>query len=179
MSRIGKQSIVIPEKTEVKVSESEIFVKGPQGELSRMFRGADVEINVKDKEVFVTPKRSTKISRSLWGTYASHIRNMISGVNEPFIKKLVVEGVGYRVEVSGVNIVLSVGYSHQVMIPISESLTVSVEKNEITITGSDKEEVGEFAAKVRAVRKPEPYKGKGIRYIDEVVRRKQGKRAVA
>ncbi len=179
MSRIGKQSIKIPEKTEVTISEGKILVKGPHGELSRAFRVADVEINVKDKEVVVTPKRSTKISRSLWGTYASHIKNMISGVNEPFVKKLVVEGVGYRVEVSGGSIILSVGYSHQVTLQISESLTVSVEKNEITIVGRDKEEVGEFAAKVRAVRKPEPYKGKGIRYIDEIVRRKQGKRAVA
>lgn len=179
MSRIGKQPIVIPDKTEVNVSEGKILVKGPHGALSREFRTADVEINVVDKEVSVVPKRSTKISRSLWGTYASHIKNMISGVNKPFVKKLVVEGIGYRVEVSGMNIVLSVGYSHQVTLPIPEGITVSVEKNEITVTGSDKEVVGEFTAKVRAVRKPEPYKGKGIRYIDEVVRRKQGKRAVA
>jgi len=179
MSRIGKQQIEIPTKTEVKVSDNEVHVKGPLGELSRVFRPADVSVSVSENAVLVKPKRETKISRSLWGTYASHIKNMISGVNEPFVKKLIVEGVGYRVEVSGSNLVLSVGYSHPVSVKIPEGVSVAVEKNVITVSGPNKEVVGEFAANVRSKKKPEPYKGKGIRYDDEVVRRKQGKRAVA
>lgn len=177
MSRIGKQTLTIPPQTEVHVQDDLIRVKGPLGELTKSYRPFDVVIETKDGAVQVTPKRETKISRSLWGTYASHIKNMLEGVNKPFEKKLVVEGVGYRVEMQGNNLVLSVGYSHPVSLPVPEGLTVTVEKNEITIAGSNKEVVGEFAATVRAQKKPEPYKGKGIRYADEVVRRKQGKRA--
>jgi large subunit ribosomal protein L6 len=178
MSRVGKQIIEIPEKTEVLVEDGTIRVRGPLGELDCAFRSSDVDVTVADRTVTVSPKRNSKPVRSLWGTYASHIKNMVRGVNEPFVKKLVVEGIGYRVEVSGDNLVLSVGYSHPVRIPIPKELTVSVEKNEITISGSDKELVGAFAASTRARKKPEPYKGKGIRYKDETVRRKQGKRAV-
>lgn len=177
MSRIGKQPITIPEKTEVSVSDMEVRVKGPLGELTKAFRPVDVSIKVGDGSVLVEPKRTTKVSRSLWGTYASHIKNMIAGVNKPFEKVLVLEGIGYRVEVSGTNLVLSVGFSHPVTLPIPEGLSVSVEKNVITVSGPNKETVGQFAASVRLVKKPEPYKGKGIRYSDEVPRRKQGKRA--
>jgi len=179
MSRIGKQPIHIPPKTEVSISDGEVLVSGPLGELRRAFRKADVTIELAEKEVVVHPKRNTKISRSLWGTYASHIRNMIKGVNEPFEKRLIVDGIGYRVEVSGNNLVLLVGYSHPVTVAIPEGLSVSVEKNVIKVSGRDKEMVGEFAATVRSKKKPEPYKGKGIRYYDEIIRRKQGKRAVA
>lgn len=178
MSRIGKQTIQIPEKTEVNVSAGEVVVKGPLGELHRTFRPEDVTITVEGGAVSVAPKRETKISRSLWGTYASHIKNMVEGVNKPFEKKLILEGVGYRVEVKGNELVLSVGYSHPVALAIPEGVNVTVEKNEITIAGSNKEVVGQFAAVVRATRKPEPYKGKGLRYSDEIIRRKQGKRAV-
>lgn len=178
MSRVGKQIIEIPPKTEVTVSAGSVRVKGPLGELERSFRPEDVHITVEGNEVKVDPKRNTKISRSLWGTYASHVKNMVEGVNTPFEKKLVVEGVGYRVEVRGEELVLSVGFSHPVALAIPTGVTVAVEKNEITISGFDKERVGQFAANVRAVRKPEPYKGKGIRYSDEIIRRKQGKRAV-
>jgi large subunit ribosomal protein L6 len=177
MSRIGKQTIEIPEKTEVTVEGSVVRVKGPHGELSKKMR-SEVEIIVEGNTVIARPRKSTKLGRALWGTYASLIKGMVRGVNEPFVKKLVVEGVGYRVSLSGKDLQLSVGFSHPVIIAVPETITVSVEKNEITISGADKEQVGQFAANVRAVKKPEPYKGKGIRYDDEVVRRKQGKRAV-
>jgi len=178
MSRIGKQQLTIPSGTEVNVSGGSVRVKGPQGELVRTYRPSDVAIEVKDGAVVCVPKRETKISHSLWGTYASHVKNMIEGVNKPFEKKLILEGVGYRVELAGKELVLTVGFSHQVRLLIPEGITMTVEKNEMTISGADKEAVGAFAAIIRSTKKPEPYKGKGIRYADEVIRRKQGKRAV-
>jgi len=176
MSRIGKQPIVIPEKTDVSVSDGTISVKGPLGELSRKIT-SDVAIVVKEGQVILTPTRDSALARALWGTYASHVKNMIQGVNEVFEKKLIIEGIGYRAEVSGENLTLSVGFSHPVVLSIPKGIQVTVEKNVVSIRGSDKESVGQFAAQVRAKKKPEPYKGKGIRYSDEVVRRKQGKRA--
>lgn len=177
MSRIGKQPITIPDKTEVSISDGILSVKGPLGELTRKVRN-DVKIEVVGQEVVVTPVKKTRLARALWGTYASHVDNMVHGVNELFEKKLVVEGVGYRVELSGGELTLNMGYSHPVKMTVPEGLEVQVLKNTINIKGSDKEIVGQFAAEVRSVRKPEPYKGKGIRYHDEVVRRKQGKKAV-
>ena len=177
MSRIGKQPITIPEKTEVSISDSEITVKGPLGEIKRTVR-PEVSVEVKDNEVLVSPSRPGRQAQALWGTYASHVSNMVRGVHELFEKKLVVEGVGFRVEASGKNLTLNVGFSHPVVMKIPEGLEVSVEKNMITIKGINKDAVGKFAAEVRAKKKPEPYKGKGIRYEDEVIRRKQGKKAV-
>lgn len=168
----------IPEKTEVVVGEHAVSVKGPNGTVSRTLH-PNVKVDVSGGTVTVTPQSKSKLARALWGTYASLIQSMIRGVNEPFVKKLVVEGVGYRAAQSGDALELTVGYSHPVRIKIPEGITVTVDKNEITVTGVDKELVGQFAANVRAARKPEPYKGKGIRYDDEVVRRKQGKRAAA
>ncbi len=177
MSRIGRQPIVIPDKTEVKVSDGILSVKGPLGELNRKVRN-DIKIEIKDKKVILTPAKKTRLAQMLWGTYASHVGNMVRGVNEPFEKKLIVEGVGYRTELIGNELILNIGFSHIIKMTIPEGLDVNVEKNTINIKGSNKEVVGQFAAEVRAVRKPEPYKGKGIRYHDEVVRRKQGKKAV-
>lgn len=177
MSRIGKNPIEIPANTDVSVSDGVITVKGPKGELTRPTHPA-VSIEVADGTATVAPTNNGQLARALWGTYASHIRNMIAGVTEEFEKKLVIEGVGYRGEVSGNTVVLTVGYSHAVELPIPEGVSVDIQKNEITIRGADKDVVGQFAANIRATRKPEPYKGKGIRYGDEVVRRKQGKRAV-
>ena len=177
MSRIGKKPISIPEKTEVNISDGSVTVKGPLGELTRSFK-PDIKIKIEEKEIILEPVKITNDSNMLWGTYASHITNMIKGVNEVFTKKLSVEGIGYKVNKEGNDIVLNVGFSHSVKIAIPEGVNVEVEKNVISISGSDKEAVGQFAAKVRATKKPEPYKGKGIRYDDEVVRRKQGKRAV-
>ena len=177
MSRIGKQPVTIPEKTEVTVTADTVSVKGPLGQLERQLR-REVKVEVKDGEVVVTPTRNSKLSRALWGTYTSHISNMVEGVNTPFEKKLIVEGVGYKVDVQGNKVVLNVGYSHPVELIAPEGVTAEAEKNNLTIKGINKELVGEFAANIRDVRKPEPYKGKGIRYFDEVIRRKQGKKAV-
>ena len=178
MSRIGKQSIVVPKGVEVSFDPKDgtFGVKGVHGSLSRKFR-PEIEVSIKEDSVTFSPKGKDVFSRALWGTYASHASNMIEGVSNRFEKKLVVEGVGYKVEVVGEVLTLKVGYSHQVDIKIPKELEVIVEKNVITVKGADKELLGGFCAKVRSVKKPEPYKGKGIRYENEVVRRKQGKRA--
>lgn len=178
MSRIGKQPIAIPSGTEVHVSEGILTVKGKGGELQKELH-EDIAIEVNGSEVVVTPTNETRQAQALWGTFASHVRNMVTGVNEPYEKKLVVEGVGYRVALEGKKLVLNVGFSHSVEVAVPEGVKVVVEKNEISIKGANKETVGQFAANVRAVKKPEPYKGKGIRYSDEIVRRKEGKRATA
>lgn len=177
MSRIGKQPIIIPDKTEVKISDGILSVKGPLGEINRKVR-SDIKIEVINNEVVLTLAKKTRLAKALWGTYASHVSNMVRGVNEAFEKKLIVEGIGYRTEIEGNELKLSVGFSHPVKLAIPEGLEVKVEKNTINIKGPNKDVVGQFAAEVRAVRKPEPYKGKGIRYHDEVIRRKQGKKAV-
>lgn len=177
MSRIGKRPITIPEKTEVSIASGVISVKGPKGELHKNFR-PDISIAVQDREVRLKPARNNKQTAALWGTYASHIKNMIGGVNTPYVKKLVLEGVGYKSAVKGNLLELALGFSHIVNVPIAEGLTVTAEKNLITITGIDKELVGEWSARVRALKKPEPYKGKGFRYEGEIIRRKQGKKSV-
>lgn len=177
MSRIGKQPIIIPPKTTVSREGDVLTVKGPLGELTRSFMN-DVTIVIADGAITLAPRDDDPFAQILWGTYASHIRNMIAGVNAPYKKTLIIEGVGYRAELSGKKLVLSIGFSHKVDVPIPEGITVVVEKGVMTITGIDKELVGQFAAKVRAHKKPEPYKGKGIRYHDEVIRRKQGKKSV-
>jgi large subunit ribosomal protein L6 len=178
MSRIGKNPIKIPAGTEVSVASSELTVKGKGGTLKKMVHPA-ITIAVANGEVTVAPKETSRMARALWGTYASHVRNMIAGVNTPYVKKLQVEGIGYRAELSGKQIKLQVGFSHPVILAVPAGITAAVEKNIITVSGADKEAVGQFAASVRAVKKPEPYKGKGIRYEGEVVREKQGKKAAA
>ncbi|MBX4181361.1 50S ribosomal protein L6 [Candidatus Parcubacteria bacterium] len=175
MSRIGKRIITLPEKTEFKVSDNVISVKGPLGELTRTLHPV-IEIKVEGNNITLHPKKDTLESKALWGTYASHISNMVSGVNKPFEKKLILEGIGYKSEVTGDKIKLALGFSHPVVVDIPAGLKVTAEKNNIVISGSDKEMVGFFAAKLRSLKKPEPYKGKGMRYDDEVIRRKQGKK---
>lgn len=177
MSRIGKQPIAIPEKTEVSFVDGVLTAKGPNGTLSRTF-GNEINISVMPHEVVLKPAQDTLHTKALWGTYAAHINNMIKGVTEGYTKRLQIEGVGYKAELKGNVLVLSIGFSHQVELPIPEGVTVSVVKNIVIISGADKESVGQFAATTRAVRKPEPYKGKGIRYEGEYIIRKQGKRAV-
>lgn len=178
MSRIGKKEIEIPEKTEVKVDGTTVSVKGPKGEISKMFRPV-ISVEVLGTKINFKPKKTDKFTRSLWGTYSSHVSNMIKGVNDGFEKKLVIEGVGFKAEASGGKIVLNIGFSHPVELAIPDGLEVSVEKNEIMIKGIDKEKVGQFASDIRKQKKPEPYKGKGIRYEGEVIRRKEGKKAAA
>ena len=138
-----------------------------------------IEITIGSGEVTVAPKGNTRLARALWGTYASHVRNMVAGVNTPFVKKLQIEGIGYKAELNGKNRKLALRFSHPVIVAIPEGVAAIVEKNIVTVTGADKERVGQFAASVRALKKPEPYKGKGIRYEGEVVRQKQGKKAAA
>lgn len=179
MSRIGKQEIQIPKGVEVTQSGVTLKVVGPKGTLTKIFRD-DVIITIGDKVVTLNIKRNDKFSRSLWGTYASHIKNMIKGVEVPYQKKLILEGVGYKSEVKNEGqrkeFVFSLGFSHPVVVPIPEGITATAEKNNIMITGVDKELVGSFTANLRALKKPEPYKGKGMRYENEVIRRKQGKK---
>lgn len=176
MSRIGKRPITLPEKTELEVSGGMLVVKGPKGELRRRLHPL-IEVRVEGKEANVHPKKETLESRALWGTFSSHISNMVSGVNKPFEKKLLLEGIGFKSEVKGQELVLALGFSHPVVVKTPEGLNVTAEKNVITISGIDKELVGRFAAEVRALKKPEPYKGKGMRYEGEVIRRKQGKKS--
>ncbi len=137
-----------------------------------------IEVVVDGNNVSIKPKRLILESRALWGTYASHINNMVNGVNKPFEKKLILEGIGYKSEVRGDKIVFALGFSHPVEVHIPITLKVTAEKNVIIVSGANKEEVGLFTANLRALKKPEPYKGKGIRYHDEIIRRKQGKKSV-
>ena len=177
MSRIGKRPIDIPEKTEVTVEGDLVKVKGPLGQLEKKFNKF-VTVEVKEGQVIVSPIDETIESRAFWGTFASHIRNMVEVVNKEYKKELIIEGVGYRAAVQGDKVVLNVGFSHPVELAIPEGVKCEIQKEKITIEGINKESVGEFAATIRAQKKPEPYKGKGIRYSDEVVRRKEGKKAV-
>ncbi len=177
MSRIGKKQIVIPPKTEVSISDGLFVVKGPLGELKREFN-SDIAIKIEDGKIILTPIRNSLPLQALWGTYASHICNMIQGVSKEYQKKLIVEGIGFKSDIKGKELTLSLGFSHQIKVAIPNDLKVTAEKNVISISGISNESVGQFAAKVRALKKPEPYKGKGIRYDDEVIRRKQGKKSV-
>lgn len=176
MSRIGKQTVIIPTGTEVKLSGTIFSVKGPKGSLTRDFPGA-VILHINGNEITFTPNKiGDRTVNALWGTYASHVKNMIIGVNEGYIKKLILEGIGFKSEVTGNILNLALGFSHPVKIKIPIGITVIADKNNITVTGIDKELVGSFTASIRTTKKPEPYKGKGFRYIDEIIRRKQGKK---
>lgn len=184
MSRIGKQEIAIPESVKVNLLGNTLTVVGPKGTLVRDFRD-DIVITIADpagdgasKIITLNIKRNDKFSRSLWGSYASHIKNMIIGVVTPYQKKLILEGVGFKSEVKGDKFNFALGFSHPVIVEIPKGITATAEKNNITITGIDKELVGSFTAMIRALKKPEPYKGKGMRYENEVIRRKQGKKTV-
>jgi large subunit ribosomal protein L6 len=177
MSRIGKQTVIIPAGTEATLSGTIFSVKGPKGSLTRNFPGL-VTLHIEGNEITFTPNKvGDRTVNALWGTYASHVKNMVIGVNEGYSKKLVLEGVGFKSDVAGTTLNLALGFSHPVKIAIPAGLTVTAEKNLITISGIDKELVGSFTAAVRANKKPEPYKGKGFHYSDEVIRRKQGKKA--
>ncbi|MES2953641.1 MAG: 50S ribosomal protein L6 [Patescibacteria group bacterium] len=182
MSRIGKQPIEIPSGVEIKFEplkvHTNVMVKGPLGTLSRPFSN-DIALKHEGSTLTLKPTAESIFLNALWGTYASHLGNMVAGVTKGFSKKLQIEGIGYKADVVGTTLVLSLGFSHQVKMPIPATIKVTSEKGLLTITGPDKELVGQFAASVRALKVPEPYKGKGIRYDTEVVRRKQGKKSVA
>lgn len=179
MSRLGKQPVEVPTDVDVIFTQGVFTVKGPKGELSRSVSD-EIGVAIDGKTVTFSMAKDTKTARALWGTYAAHVRNMIKGVTEGFTKILEIEGVGYRAEAQGPNAIkLSVGFSHPVQLVAPKGVTVITEKSVITITGSDKEKVGQFAANIRKVKKPEPYKGKGIRYRGEYIIRKQGKKGVS
>ena len=175
MSRIGRKPINIPAGVEVKIDGSCVTVKGPKGTLSQTFQPS-MNIAVEGAEIVVTRPNDEKQNRALHGLTRTLINNMVIGVTEGFKKELDVNGVGYRVQKQGKNLVMNLGYSHQVIVPSTEDIKIEVPApNKIIILGADKQKVGQFAAEVREKRPPEPYKGKGIKYVDEVVRRKEGK----
>ncbi len=179
MSRLAKQPIQIPAGVTASLEKGVFSVKGPKGELTRTFKEGDIKMAIEDNAVVVTARTMDNVFvRSLLGTYASHIRNMLEGVTKGFEKKLILEGVGYKSAVNGTKLDLALGFSHPVNLDIPAGLTVTAEKNIVTVTGADKEAVGAFTAYVRGLKKPEPYKGKGFRYSDEIIRRKQGKKSV-
>jgi len=177
MSRIGKQKIEIPNGVTVEVKDGMLIVKGGKSTLQRPLHSM-VMVSVTDGIVTVDVKnKENKEERSLWGTFAAHIKNMIIGVTEGFKKQLEINGVGYKVAMQGTDLKIEVGYSHPVIYKVPEGVMASLEKNVITLVGADKELVGQTASEIRAIRKPEPYKGKGIKYMEEVIIRKAGKTA--
>ncbi len=177
MSRIAKKGIVIPGGTTVVVDGNSVAVKGPQGEISRNISHL-VNVDIADSNISFSTKNNTLDAKSAIGTTAAHLKNMIKGVNEKFVKKLILEGIGYKMEVQGENIKFALGFSHPVIVSIPKGLTVTIEKSTLSVVGSNKDDVGSFAAKIRSLKEPEPYKGKGFRYDGEVIRRKQGKKSV-
>lgn len=175
MSRIGKLPITIPDKVEINLKNNHLTCKGPNGELSRVLN-SNMKIKIDDAQIVIERPSDSKEHRSLHGLTRSLVANMIEGVSTGFTKKLEIIGVGYKAEMKGDNLVLSLGYSHPIVMGFPESVNASVPSpNEILIQGADKELVGMIAAKIRSFRKPEPYKGKGVRYSGEYVRRKAGK----
>jgi len=184
MSRVGKKPILIPEDVEVKIEGQKVIISGPKGELFREIR-PEIKVEVKGNQIFVSPQPPTKNmvgskkTKAFWGTSRAHLANMVQGVKEGYEKKLEIEGVGYKAQVLGVDTIqLSVGFTKPTKIKAPKDIKFSVEKNVITVSGADKELVGLIAAKIRKAKPAEPYKGKGIRYQGEIVRRKVGKRAV-
>lgn len=178
MSKVGKLPVELPEGVTVTVDSGDFIVKGPKGELKRTLPRT-IEIEVKDNEAVVKPKNNTKETRALFGTTRAHLANMVTGVTEGWSKKLELVGTGYRAELRGNTLVLNVGFSHPIEFEAPEGISFKVEKSIVTIDGIDKEAVGLISANIRKVRPPEPYKGKGIRYEGEYVRRKAGKAAKA
>lgn len=177
MSRIGKKPIIIPEGVEVKISDHQISIKGLKGELTQSIP-SQIKVSLKERKLIVTPQQKTKETPALWGLLRALIFNMVKGVTEGFEKKLEIEGVGYRASLQGNKLILSLGFSRPIEVAAPAGIEFKVDKNVITISGIDKQIVGQIAAKIRACRKPEPYKGKGIHYLGEVIRRKAGKKAV-
>lgn len=179
MSRIGKKPISIPTGVTVTVANGVVSVKGPKGDLKRVLNPL-VSVAVTDDGVVVDVlRKDDKAERSLWGTFAAHIRNMIVGVTAGFKKQLEINGVGYKVALQGKDLKLDVGYSHPVIYAMPPEVKVGVEKNIMTFESADKELLGKTVADIRQVRPPEPYKGKGIKYVEETIRRKAGKAAKA
>jgi large subunit ribosomal protein L6 len=177
MSRLAKKPIAIPAKVQVTSEGGTLTVKGAKDTLTRAIHSS-VAITVGPEGVQIAPANNTRLAHALTGTFAAHVKAMIMGVETPFKKTLQLNGVGYKVELKGKELVFAVGFSHPVALTVPEGLTATVNKNVIVIEGADKQRVGQFAAEVRGIKPPEPYLGKGIKYDDEVILRKQGKKAV-
>ena len=177
MSRIGKQPIEISGDVTVSVNDNNIKIKGPKGELSYNF-GYEVKVSLSDKEIIVQKNSSSKVAQALWGTTRALIQNMVEGVKNGFVKVLELHGVGYKMAVQGNKMILNLGFSHPIELDIPKGLTAEVEKEKLTISGVDKQAVGQFAAEIRSLKKVEPYKGKGFRYEGEQFIKKEGKKAV-
>jgi large subunit ribosomal protein L6 len=176
MSRIGKKPVAIPVGVTAKLEGQSIAVKGAKGELS-FTAPEDVAVKVEGNFVHVTPHREDKRARAMWGTTRARIQNLVVGVTKGFEKKLEINGVGYKAAIAGKNLQLSLGFSHDVLYAIPSGVTITTPKpTEITIAGIDKRQVGQIAAEIRAYRGPEPYKGKGVKYVDEFIFRKEGKK---
>jgi len=176
MSRIGKKPIEIPENVEIKIDKDFIVVKGPKGELEQKIR-PEIRVEIKDKEIQVSLAEKTKKSPGFWGLTRTLIANMIQGVLEGYEKKLEIVGVGYKAEVQGEKLIFRLGFSHPVEFAVPQGIEIKIEKEIITVFGINKQIVGKTAAEIRALKKPEPYKGKGIRYEGEYVKIKPGKKA--
>lgn len=176
MSRIGKKPIIIPDSVTTQVSGQKITVKGGKGELN-FVANDEVALKVEDKKIFVEPRNLSKSSRSKWGMSRSMIENLITGVTEGFSKKLEISGVGYRAAMQGADLQLSLGFSHEILYKVPSGISVTVPKpTEILVSGINKQQVGQVASEIREYRSPEPYKGKGIKYADERIVRKEGKK---
>ena len=176
MSRVGNSAITIPPDVTLSQQDGQVFVKGKNGELSAQLH-SEVELSVTDNKATLKPKRKTKLSQSLWGTMRASMNNMVVGVNSGFARKLEINGVGYRASMQGNKIVLSLGFSHPVEMDVPTGLKAIVENNtSIIITGADKQLLGQFASEIRSKRPPEPFKGKGVKYADEHIVRKEGKK---
>lgn len=176
MSKIGKRPIPVPANVQITLDGGSVTVKGPKGTLSRPL-DERVVVTFADNEITVAPAEGTH--PAFWGLWRALISNMVTGVNEGFSKKLEFQGVGYRAAVKGNDLELNLGYSHPITVPAPEGITFEVDKASITVSGTDREVVGQVAAEIRSKRLPEPYKGSGIRYEGEVIRRKQGKKTAA
>ena len=178
MSRIGKKSIPVPAEVTVSVNDRRVTVRGPRGELSWEVP-LSIGVEMIGRELVIAPRASSKKTAALWGLSRALVANMVEGVQKGFEKKLELEGIGYRVSADGSGLLLQLGFSHPVKFPAPEGIGFQVERNLITVSGIDKAQVGEVAARIRALKPPEPYKGKGIRYRGEAVRRKAGKKSGA
>jgi len=176
MSRIGKKPVPVPSGVTANVEGQTVKVKGPKGALSFVVPD-EIAVKMEDGKVKVDPRNETKRARSMWGTSRTMVANLITGVTKGFERKLEITGVGYRAAVQGKNLQLALGYSHDVVYPIPEGIQIVTPKpTEITITGTDSQKVGQVAAEIRGFRRPEPYKGKGVKYAGEYIFRKEGKK---
>ncbi|HEX7198176.1 MAG TPA: 50S ribosomal protein L6 [Dongiaceae bacterium] len=176
MSRVGKNPVAVPSGVTVSLAQGEIKAKGKLGELAMRLSG-DVEVKLEDNKVWVKPVRETKQARMMWGTTRNLVRSMLAGVSQGYSKSLEISGVGYRAAVQGKTLQLQLGFSHDVMFPIPSDIQIKCDKpTSIQISGANKQRVGQVAAEIRAFRKPEPYKGKGIMYLGEKIVRKEGKK---